>query len=949
MMKTVLYEGDKELGELEVYFDENRKKYSYEMVELIKNGMKMMNFSKPGDRCRPIAVLHMISSSTDVCFKMIEYRSPLYVHQRRVDDTQLFAVYSACLRDNKTIVIPFQDEEIHLVAMRSRRMDSKTACFWGFSVARGLYEACLGMLNLRCLGIVFDLDETLVVANTLRSFEDKIQALQRRLSTETDSQRIAGMMAEVKRYQDDKAILKQYAETDQVVDNGKLYKIQAEIVPALSDNHQTIVRPLIRLQEKNIVLTRVNPQIRDTSVLVRLRPAWEELRSYLTARGRKRFEVYVCTMAERDYAFEMWRLLDPDSNLINAAEFHDRIVSVKPGSKKSLSNVFQDGVCHPKMALVVDDRLNVWDDQDQPRVHVVPPFAPYYAPQAEANNAIPVLCVARNVACNVRGGFFKEFDDVILQRMNEVSFEDDFKDVPSSPDVRNYLVSEDDGSGLNGNKDSVCVNGMADAEVERRLKEAALASSSAPLLHSEPSPASVSLAPGLASCPPVTIMHVPPTTPPQPAVQTSITDFRANMFPHAGPLVRPSNNIGPQELGLHNSPPTEEGEVPESELDPDTRRRLLILQHGNDVRHVLQSEPSFPARSPLQAPVTGPIPPLPVAGPASGLASVQVPGPGLGPRPWMQSRGSWLPDEDHMRPGPLGRSYPIGRDSSHIEKEHLPPFTERVDSFVRSDRIFGEKQRPPRGASRRDDRFMSNHLLPNRQSFKGDDLSLSRSYINKDFEAVPERGSSFPESPSSALHDIAMRVGAKVEFRMGLVPVTELRFFTEAYFSGERIGEGTGSKRREALHRAAEAALINLAGRYFAHVKSGPSTPQSDSRRSQSPNIRQNPSDSPSPGGHPLPKEEAVSSVEPTKSDDSISALEELEGVSIDFTAPSTSSASTIEGGELHAEAPENVLASLESMHGQLTMKRPGSPRTLQGTSSKRLKLEYPEVLQGIP
>lgn len=72
-------------------------------------------------------------------------------------------------------------------------------------------------------------------------------------------------------------------------------------------------------------------QIRDTSVLVRLRPAWEDLRSYLTAGGRKRFEVFVCTMAERDYALEMWRLLDPESNLINSRELLERIVCVKSG------------------------------------------------------------------------------------------------------------------------------------------------------------------------------------------------------------------------------------------------------------------------------------------------------------------------------------------------------------------------------------------------------------------------------------------------------------------------------------------------------------------------------------------------------------------------------------------------------------------------------------------
>lgn len=48
-------------------------------------------------------------------------------------------------------------------------------------------------------------------------------------------------------------------------------------------------------------------------------------------------------------------------------------------------NVFQDGKCHPKMAMVIDDRLKVWEEKDQPRVHVVPAFTPYFAPQAEVS------------------------------------------------------------------------------------------------------------------------------------------------------------------------------------------------------------------------------------------------------------------------------------------------------------------------------------------------------------------------------------------------------------------------------------------------------------------------------------------------------------------------------------------------------------------------------------
>lgn len=43
-------------------------------------------------------------------------------------------------------------------------------------------------------------------------------------------------------------------------------------------------------------------------------------------------------------------------------------------------------MCHPKMAMVIDDRSKVWEDKDQPRVHMVPAFTPYYAPQAEVLN-----------------------------------------------------------------------------------------------------------------------------------------------------------------------------------------------------------------------------------------------------------------------------------------------------------------------------------------------------------------------------------------------------------------------------------------------------------------------------------------------------------------------------------------------------------------------------------
>jgi RNA polymerase II C-terminal domain phosphatase-like 1/2 len=39
-------------------------------------------------------------------------------------------------------------------------------------------------------------------------------------------------------------------------------------------------------------------------------------------------------MSEKEYALEMWRLLDPDAELINHKEMIDRIVCVKSGKSR---------------------------------------------------------------------------------------------------------------------------------------------------------------------------------------------------------------------------------------------------------------------------------------------------------------------------------------------------------------------------------------------------------------------------------------------------------------------------------------------------------------------------------------------------------------------------------------------------------------------------------------
>ena len=146
-----------------------------------------------------------------------------------------------------------------------------------------MYDASLGMLNTRCLPIVFDLDDTLVAANSTRSFEDKMKVLRGRIAIETDPFRLAELNSQLKRYKEDYLMLKQYVESDTVMDNGKVFPSQMEEVPLLCDEHdhqrKLIGRPVIRLQEKNIVLTRIDPQVFPNILLI--------LNIYLYSKKRK--------------------------------------------------------------------------------------------------------------------------------------------------------------------------------------------------------------------------------------------------------------------------------------------------------------------------------------------------------------------------------------------------------------------------------------------------------------------------------------------------------------------------------------------------------------------------------------------------------------------------------------------------------------------------------------
>ncbi|KAA8517393.1 hypothetical protein F0562_017686 [Nyssa sinensis] len=743
--KSVVFHGDSCLGELDTIPVKDQN------FQFPNNEIRIHHISPFSERCPPLSILQTVSSFSVRC--KLESTSP-------AEQSQLINLHASCFYELKTAVVLLGDEELHLVAMPSKQ--KKFPCFWCYSVPSGLYTACLGMLNLRCLAIVFDLDETLIVANTMKSFEDRIEALRGWIARETDPIRMSGMSAELKRYVDDRAFLKQYTETDIVVDNGRVFKVQLEEVPPVSDSHERVLRPVIRLPERNLVLTRINPEIRDTSVLVRLRPAWEDLRSYLTAKGRKRFEVYVCTMAERDYALEMWRLLDPEAHLIGSKQLLDRVVCVKSGSRKSLLNVFQDGNCHPKMAMVIDDRLKVWEDKDQPRVHVVPAFTPYYAPQAETANAVPVLCVARNVACNVRGGFFKEFDENLLRRISELYYEDEVVNLPAAPDVSNYLMSEDASFVPNGNTNASISEGMNGPEVAQRLNQldekyigdfATHPMTSSPELRSEISQLPVAAVPNVFG---------------PASIRTVIPSEKPSLL--GAPFRRDSSF---------------------SESDPDMKRRFLILNHGQDVRYQGSVEPPLLSR----------LPALPVSP--------------------MQQQGGWLVKEDNNRGHFNNRASGSVQETDVSKPDKLrarqnsfnygAPGSTPAGLLSHVPQVMGEEPCPRHEVQRQ-------NLPVASQPSDG----VSQNHSSSTSRELQTEGGKVNLLPSSlsigVLQEIGRRCGSKVELRSVVSTSKDLQFSVEVFFTGEKIGVGMGKTRKDAQQQAAENALRSLADKYISYI-----------------------------------------------------------------------------------------------------------------------------------
>ncbi|KAM0899429.1 hypothetical protein ACQ4PT_021297 [Festuca glaucescens] len=399
------------------------------------NEIRISRRSPASSRCPPLAVLQVISAYSLRC-KLQENTPDLHPGSLLLGN-----LHSTCWNQRMTAVVEAGGEELHLVAMQSKVKGVPS--FWCWSAQKGLYTACLGMLNQRRLAIVFDLDQTLVSCYNEQTFKTLMKKIESSLENpELDDATQLALRDQLSNVSKDHIFLKDFVEKRAITVDDEVVRSQDEksMLHKPGGLRQVIVRPVIRVPTRNAVLTCLDPTDAESSYFANIRPGWDDLKSCLiTANGCRRYKVYVCTMAGRYYALEAWRLLDPEGRLISSEEISQRLICVRQGSKKSLQHVFRKSLCHPNMAIVIDDRLDVWDEKDKRHVHNLPAYNPSVAAEDKVVHGPNALQIVRSITRKVHKGFFSEFDGMLLKAVDELMYENDVLDLPYTPDVGDYL------------------------------------------------------------------------------------------------------------------------------------------------------------------------------------------------------------------------------------------------------------------------------------------------------------------------------------------------------------------------------------------------------------------------------------------------------------------------------------------------------------------------------
>ncbi|CAD7703580.1 unnamed protein product [Ostreobium quekettii] len=360
-------------------------------------------------------------------------------------DNKLGVLHEDCMRDGHCLVVGLGDDsEVVLAPVQTHKGDGAHALFWGYCILRGVVS-CGSLLfeNGGQLPAVFDLDETLVLANSGHNLGQRLEAASRQMqdlhdqleccTVKEEREKLQAQIAAVEHEQvllrEDHQMVQSYAESNKVEVNGQVYHAREETVE--SGNGVTS-RPIIRIPEAGLVLTRIDSSKPETSMVIRIRPGWENLRAYLSGQmenKRQKWKVFVCTAAEREYAHEAWRLLDTAGDLIPAAERPSRIFS--GARKKSLMHTLKlgpfspeplpahcvsgmniaplvEGVSEMPLALIIDDRLDVWDRRNRSQIVQVTPYLHYKShkssekiPKYDANELLRVKYIFQSLRADL--------------------------------------------------------------------------------------------------------------------------------------------------------------------------------------------------------------------------------------------------------------------------------------------------------------------------------------------------------------------------------------------------------------------------------------------------------------------------------------------------------------------------------------------------------------------
>jgi RNA polymerase II C-terminal domain phosphatase-like 1/2 len=152
-------------------------------------------------------------------------------------------------------------EELHLVAMQSK-VEKGVPCFWCWSAQEGLYEACLGMLNQRCIAIVFDLDETIIFASNEKKLETHMEEIKSDLkNSELDAVTQLVLQNQLCRVSKDNTFLKDFVHKGAITVDHEIVRNQHEKGMSYKPGGLQLVRPVIRVPKRNAVLTRLNPMV----------------------------------------------------------------------------------------------------------------------------------------------------------------------------------------------------------------------------------------------------------------------------------------------------------------------------------------------------------------------------------------------------------------------------------------------------------------------------------------------------------------------------------------------------------------------------------------------------------------------------------------------------------------------------------------------------------------